>query len=303
MSEPSASTVSWRELTASAEARLLEAGLSSPAPEARRIAEEVAGATASELHALLDEAAGRRGVDRFDSLVARRVAGEPLQYVLGSWGFRGLDLMVDDRVLIPRPETEVVAGLAIAEVNQRGPSGTEVEALAETGSPVTVADLGTGSGAIAASIATECAGCRVFAADVSEDALDVARANLRALGHAAARVELCLGDWFDALPAEARGCIDVAVANPPYVADGEPLPAVVADWEPSRALRAGPQGDECLRRIIEDAWDWLAADGSLVLEMAPDQTEPMAALARSAGFVTTIHDDLAGRPRALRARR
>lgn len=288
-----AATVSWSELTADAEARLGAAGVESPAVDARRIAEEVTGAAGSDLCGILGASAGRLGAARFESLVARRLTGEPLQYVLGSWGFRRLHLMVDERVLIPRPETEMVAGLAIAEVAARAGSG----------SLATAADLGTGSGAIALSIAAECGNCRVLASDRSGDALAVARANLSGLGRAAARVSLHHGDWFDALPADARGGIDVVVANPPYVSAGEELPKVIEDWEPRAALRAGPRGDEHLRAIIEAAAGWLAPAGVMVLEMAPDQTGPMAALARSLRYETSVHDDLSGRPRALVARR
>src|SRR5688500_6955983 len=121
-------------------------------------------------------------------MAERRLAGEPLQYVLGSWGFRTLDLFVDPRVLIPRPETEVVAGLAI-------------DALADLDRPGIAVDLGTGSGAIALSLAAEhWPHVEVWASDASADALAVARANLAALGRRGAVVRLVEGDWFGALP-------------------------------------------------------------------------------------------------------
>src|SRR5688500_3110506 len=123
-------------------------------------------------------------------MAERRLAGEPLQYVLGSWGFRTLDLFVDPRVLIPRPETEAVAGLAI-------------EALAAIDRPGLAADLGTGSGAIALAMAAErWPHVQVWATDLSADALAVARANLAALGRRGAVVRLVQGDWFGALPDE-----------------------------------------------------------------------------------------------------
>ncbi|MGB0615976.1 MAG: N5-glutamine methyltransferase family protein, partial [Acidimicrobiales bacterium] len=161
-------TVTWSELLAEATARFERARLESPAIDARRIVEEVTGSEPSEFHRVLDTPATVRGVASFDRLVARRENGEPLQYVVGRWGFRHLDLMVDRRVLIPRPETEVVAGLAIEEVVARSGAGREV----------VVADLGTGSGALGFAIATECAAARVLATDRSPDALAVARANL-----------------------------------------------------------------------------------------------------------------------------
>lgn len=276
-------TVSWAELLDEA-ARRLE-GL-----DARRIVEEITGAAPGELHTVLDAPATVRGVARLDSMVARREAGEPLQYVLGSWGFRTLDLMVDRRVLIPRPETEVVAGLAIDEVRDRG------------GTPLVV-DLGTGSGAIALALAVECPRARVVATDVSSDALAVARANVAGVGRAGTRVTVYEGDWFSALPDELRGTVDVVVANPPYVADEEDLPAVVTDWEPVGALRAGPEGLDDLRRIVDEAPAWMAPGGVLVLEMAPSQTSVVARWCETRGLRSSVHDDLAGRPRAVVARR
>lgn len=278
-------TIVWRELLSEASARLGEG-------DARRIVEELTGAEPGRLHRALEERVTEGGMARFDELVARRAAGEPLQYVLGRWGFRTLDLMVDRRVLIPRPETEVVTGLAIDEVAARG---AEREII--------VADLGTGSGAIGLSIAAECASARVLATDASADALAVARANLAGLGRAAARVSLHDGSWFDALPAAVSGSIDVIVSNPPYVTDGEQLPDVVGEWEPSSALRAGPDGLDDLHLIVDQSVRWLADDGTLVLEMAPEQTAVIAARCEQRGFIASIHPDLAGRDRAVVATR
>lgn len=274
-------TVAWRELLAEATAQI-------GSRDARRIVEEITGVEPGALHRVLDEAATERGVARFEALVARRVAGEPLQYVLGSWGFRTLDLMVDRRVLIPRPETEVVAGLAI-----------ELAAARSAEREVLVADLGTGSGAIALSVATECVAARVFATDVSADALAVAKANLAGIGRAATRVSLHEGSWFAALPDAARGRLDVVVANPPYVPATEELPATVHQWEPASALRSGPDGLDDLRVLVEEAPGWLAAEGAVVLEMAPDQTATVAAWCEARGLAVAVHQDLAGRDRAV----
>ena len=281
------STVPWSALLAEATERL-------GANDARRIVEEIAGAEPGHLHRVLDDLVTERGMARFESMVARRADGEPLQYVLGRWGFRTLDLMVDRRVLIPRPETEVVAGLAIEVLTSRG---------REVGRDLVVADLGTGSGAIGLSIAAECATTRVMATDASAEALTVARANLTGIGRAATRVSLHEGSWFEALPAAVVGSLDVIVSNPPYVADDEPLPAVVGDWEPQSALRAGSAGLDALRAIVTEAPRWLAVDGVLVLEMAPDQTDTVAGWAEEARMTATIHPDLSGRPRAVVARK
>lgn len=251
--------------------------------------ERASGADGAELVLGLDEPAPARAVAFFDGMVERRAAGEPLQYVVGRWGFRGLDLLVDRRVLIPRPETEVVAEVAIAEALRRGGGG-----------PVTVVDLGTGSGAIALSVAAEVPTATVWGTDRSADALAVARANLAGLGRAAARVRLAEGDWFDALPDDVRA--DVIVSNPPYVAADEVLPAEVADWEPHGALVAGPLGTEAVDRILAEARAWLRPGGVVVLELAPHQAATVAGRAARLGYEAEVRPDLAGRERVLIAR-
>ena len=247
--------------------------------------------------AMLDEAATVRGVARFDQLLARRAGGEPLQYVLGAWSFRTLDLFVDRRVLIPRPETEVVAGAAIAElVRMRA-------GVAPGAPPLRAVDLGTGSGAIALAIAAECDGVEVWATDRSPEALAVARSNLAGLGRRGTRVTLVEGPWFAALDPGLRGELDLVVSNPPYVAAHEDLPAEVADWEPGGALVAGPRGVEDLEVLVDESPSWLIARGSLVLELAPHQAEAIAERARAVGFgEVEVIRDLVGRERAVLAR-
>jgi release factor glutamine methyltransferase len=253
------------------------------------VLERASGLDRAGLVGRFDEPVASRVVAFVEGMVVRRRRGEPLQYVLGRWGFRGLDLIVDRRVLIPRPETEMVVEVALEEARQLG-----------TARPVVV-DLGTGSGAIALSMAVEVPGCRVWATDRSDAALAVARANLAGTGsRVAPHVRLVAGSWFDALPAELRGQVDLVVSNPPYVAAGERLPAEVADWEPAGALVAGPTGLEALADIVAAAPAWLARPGAVVVEVAPHQAEPAVELARRAGFdEVEVRPDLAGRPRAL----
>ncbi len=238
-----------------------------------------------------------------DGLVTRRVAGEPLQYVLGSWPFRTLELALDPRVLIPRPETEQVVEVALAEVGRRDV-------------PVRCAvDLGTGSGAIALSLAVELGpahpGPAVIGVDRSKDALKVADANRRRLSlydpQAAARVRLVAGSWYDPLPAVLAGRVDLVVANPPYVSEAEypGLDPVVRSWEPAVALVAadgagGGGGLADIEHIVDRAPRWLADGGVLVVEHAPQQAEGVAARAEAAGFASwRTAPDLAGRPRML----
>lgn len=281
----------WRILFGEARLALKAADLVTPEIDARRIVEAAAGVEPAGFWSLLDEPATLGGVSRLNSMLARRTAGEPLQYVVGSWGFRCLDLLLDRRVLIPRPETELVAGLAIAE------AGSRLAATPER--PLLAADLGTGSGAIAISLAVECPGLQVFASDVSVDALAVARANLAGAGRAGSRVRLCQGDWFGALPPWLQGELDIVVSNPPYVADDAELPPEVADWEPRVALRAGPSGCDAGFAIIDEVALWLRPGGVMVLELAPQQSDVMARRAEAAGLRLRVEPDLTGRPRAL----
>lgn len=275
----------WRDLLDEATARL------GSRLDARRIVERAAGFEGADFHAGLDEPVTTRALAFFDSMIERRAAGEPLQYVLGAWGFRSLDLYVDRRVLIPRPETEQVVEVALEELRRLAPA-----------KPLVV-DLGTGSGAIALSIASEVVTAQVWATDASEDALAVARANLAGIGRAGARVRLEHGSWFGALPALLRGRVDLVVSNPPYVADSETLPPEVVDWEPVHALFSGPTGLESVTAILEEAPGWLARPGVCVLEIAPHQAGEAEAAAYSCGFIEVkVHADLAGRPRTLVAR-
>src|SRR5437764_4504249 len=259
---PSHVTLTWRHLYKLATERL------GSDVDARRIVERASGREGPNWLLTLGEPVPTRAVSFFDDMVERRAAGEPLQYVLRRWGFRTLELLVDRRVLIPRPETEVVVEVAIRELRRRA-----------VRRPL-VADLGTGSGAIALSLAVEVPACKVWATDASEEALAVARANLSGLGSpAAVRVRLSPGRWFDALPPPLRGEFDLLVSNPPYVAAAEHLPAEVADWEPEEALIAGPTGLEAVAEIVSGAAAWLARGGSLAVEIAPPPAHEALALA------------------------
>ena len=282
------------------------AGVPEPEVSARRIAAEASGRDAAEVSLAPQTPMTVRMVAHADAMAARRVAGEPLQYVLGSWGFRKLDLATDRRALIPRPETEVVAGIAIDWLQRT----VRRRRLAE----VNVADLGTGCGAIALSIANEVPQARVFATDSSADALALAAANMAGAGRAAARVSLHQGSWFEALEGLHVGndCVtelrfqrlDLIVSNPPYVADGDVPSAEIDDWEPHEALYAGPDGLDAVRTIARDARSWMAPGGLLVLEIATAQAPAVAAMAVARGYEEVrIERDLAGLDRALVASR
>jgi len=279
-----------------------EATAALTAVDARWIVCEASGYDPAELALVLDEPATNRGVRAVEDLVARRARGEPLQYVLGSWEFRGIDLMVDPRVLIPRPETEVVAQLAIDELARGGARTGKADPWSAGTTEYEIADLGTGSGALALALVSTLPDAAVWATDASEDALAVARANLSSIGFAATRVRLVQGDWFDALPLELRGGLKLVVSNPPYVSEAEycELPTEVAAYEPTKALVSGPTGLESLEVIVRDAPEWLASDGELVCEHAPHQADALRELAHAAGFTRVdVRADLTGRGRVL----
>jgi release factor glutamine methyltransferase len=269
--------------------------------EARWLVQEASGLHGSEWADGAHAPAAALAVAHVQRMLERRLAGEPLQYVLGSWSFRAIDLFVDRRVLIPRPETEQVVDVVLGEVDR-----IRAEEHA-TGSPrhVSVVDLGTGSGAIALSVAAEREWTDVWATDASADALDVARANLAGIGRVGTRVALLDGSWFDALPADLRGTVDVVASNPPYVSEAEYalLDAEVRDWEPREALVPGPSGLEAIEQIVRDAPAWLAPRGALVLEIGETQGAATIELALDAGFSDVqVVADLAGRDRIFLAR-
>lgn len=254
---------------------------------------EVASSTEPDefLHSL-DEAPTVRMVSHLDAMIARYRIGEPLQYVLGRWAFRRLDLAVDQRVLIPRPETEIVAEAALVIARR-----FDVER--------TIIDLGTGSGAIGLALANELPlnGTTVWLTDASSDALDVARANLAGIGRAAPNVQIVHGSWFDALPSDVIG--DVIVSNPPYVADASPdLEQIVGKWEPASALFAGPDGLDDIRIIIDGAFSRLRSGGWLILEIGHDQGPALQRLLAAHGYAETeIRKDLNGLDRIALAQR
>jgi release factor glutamine methyltransferase len=268
--------------------------------------------SASDLPVRLADLVPETEANAVRGTVARRRAGEPLQYVLGTWAFRTLEVVVDRRVLVPRPETEVVTGAALEELSRRA-------TRLAPGARAVAVDMGTGSGVIALSLAAEWPSVaptgprpelEVWATDVSSAALEVTQSNLAALHHrdpvAARRVRVTSGSWFEALPPVLRGTIDLIVSNPPYVAAGEwpGLDVGVRDHEPKVALVAGPTGREALETLLVGARRWLSPGGILVVELAPPQATVLGHLAARLGYVAPeIRSDLAGRARILVARR
>ena len=295
--EEAGATVSWRELL-----RETTTAIGESAP-ARWLCETASGLSGDEFLAELDRPATLRMVSHLDSMVARYRSGEPLAYVLGHWSFRHIDVMVDRRVLIPRPETEVVAGRAI-ELATRG---SAAESRVPSDATCRIADLGTGSGVIGLSVASELsiAGTEVWLTDVSRDALDVARANAAGLGRRAANVRIAEGEWFAALPGDLTESFDVIVSNPPYIADDDDeVDPSVCEWEPGSALFAGSDGLQDLRIIVGEAQTWLRPSGWLIVEIGYRQGPTVEQLFVDSGFVDVrIGQDLTGRDRYVEGRR
>lgn len=221
-----------------------------------------------------------------DELVRRRLAGEPLQYVLGTAAFRRLELKVGPGVFIPRPETELVAEQAMSRLPSSG----------------TLVDLCAGSGAIALSVADERPDARVLATEVSPAALQWATSSRDSLG---LRVDIHEGDLFEPLPSVLAGGVDVVVSNPPYVDPTErsSLPRDVVDHEPEAALFAPGEGTSVIARIIAGARGWLRRGGWLVLEIGETQGPGVRALLEGNGYAgVSIEPDLTGRNRIAEAR-
>lgn len=298
MTGRSAAGPTRREVTASLAARL------GSAAEARWLVEHVAGGgwpgdglTSGQVLGLA-------------TLAERRAAGEPLQYLLGTWPFRTIELAVDRRALIPRPETEEVVGVALGALGRPGDG---------SGDGPVVVDLGTGSGAVALSLAVELAGdlpgLVVWATDADADALSLAAENRDRVAAAwpglgvAGRVRLARGSWFGALPTDVEGSVDLVVANPPYVA-GEEWGSLDPEVrrEPRRALVAaagsdGTPGLADVEEVLAGAPRWLRPAGAVVVETAPHQAGAAAALARRLGYSEVeVFGDLAGRDRGVVAR-
>ncbi|MEJ5944864.1 peptide chain release factor N(5)-glutamine methyltransferase [Pseudokineococcus basanitobsidens] len=290
-------------LLRAAAARLATAGVPSPRADAEQLLAHVLGRPRAAVvtAALRGDAGPDEGARRvLAGLVARRARREPLQHLTGTAGFRGLELRVGPGVFVPRPETELVAGAAVA-------AAQEVQARA--GRPAVVVDLCTGSGAIALAVAAEVPAARVVGVELEEDALVWARRNAGAQGSSAGRpggpVEVVAGDAATALPG-LEGAVDVVVSNPPYVPPGAtPVDPEVRDHDPAPALYGGgPDGLAVPRAVLARAAALLRPGGVLLVEHADVQQDALlAALAAGPWEDARGHADLTGRPRWVRALR
>ena len=241
-------------------AAALSGSVDAPDVDAEVLLGHVLGKTRAELFAGAELSGAQR--HELDALLKRRCAGEPLQYLTGHQAFRRLDLLVGPGVLVPRPETEMVVEAALRRIDG-------------VGDPVVV-DVGTGSGAIALSIAAERPDAVVWATEISPAAAAWARRNLER-ARPTAPVTILEGDLLAPLPADLLGGVDLVVANPPYLSEAQLRAAApdVRDHEPVVALVSGPTGLEVPDRVVDEAWAWLRPGGWLVLETWPGQAEDL----------------------------
>jgi release factor glutamine methyltransferase len=267
------------------DALLRDAGARIDPVDAQWLLVHALGKPRSWLYAHGDDVADAALVARFEALVARRVVGEPVAYLTGRRGFWSLDLTVTPATLIPRVETELLVELALARL----PRDREPR----------IADLGTGSGAIALALAHERPRARVVATDASDAALAVARDNAIALG--IDNIDFRRGDWLAALSGER---FDLIASNPPYIAGDDPhLGVGDLRHEPAAALASGCDGLDAIRMIVRDAPAHLVTDGWLLLEHGLEQGRAVRDLLHAAGFVDVATEhDLEGRDRVTLGR-
>lgn len=261
-----------------------------PTPDGRHEAEQLLahalGRDRAWLFAHAIDVLEARQVAAFEQLLARRIAGEPVAYLTGTRGFWTLDLQVNADTLIPRPETELLVELALARLPQ--------------GVAARVADLGTGSGAIALAVAIERPQAQVIATDASTGALEVAARN--ALANGITNVEFRQGNWFAPLSGER---FDLIASNPPYIAEGDShLQQGDLRFEPATALSSGSDGLQDIRAIVSNAGEHLVAGGWLLLEHGLEQGAAIRELLEAAGFVDAVTErDLELRDRVTLGRK
>ncbi|TKD51857.1 peptide chain release factor N(5)-glutamine methyltransferase [Sphingomonas baiyangensis] len=217
----------------------------------------------------------------FAALLARRLAHEPIAYITGSRDFWTIRLAVGPGALVPRADSETLVEAAVAH-------------FAGSAGPARILDLGTGPGTLLLACLAEWPSATGLGIDLSDAALAFARGNGARLG-IADRAEWRRGDW--AAGVDER--FDLVLANPPYIGTAEPLPAEVARFEPASALYAGSDGLDAYRELVPQLPALIAQSGVAMVEIGATQADSVAALARAAGFATTLHRDLAGRPRAI----
>jgi len=255
----------------------------------------VLGCPRIDLYVRFDYCPTAEQLDKFRELVRRCGKQEPVAYLTGKAHFWGLEFIVTPEVLIPRPETEILVSQAVNFIHQ------------QTNRPrVDVLDLCTGSGCVAVAIGTEAVEAEVSAIDSSSAALQIAQKNIEAQD-LQGRVTLIESDLFENLDGGEKGVFDLIVSNPPYISEKEfaELAPVVRDYEPKQALLAGVDGLDYYRRILDQAENYLAEGGAIMLEIAFNQAEEVVSLFKQCGYleeITAVKDNL-GHNRVIKARK
>jgi release factor glutamine methyltransferase len=287
--------VTFRQALREATAAFSTAGIDSARLDAEVLLAGALDLDRSQLYLHEEKTLPARAQERLHSFILRRLNHEPVAYIAGRREFWSLDFLVTPAVLVPRPETERLVETVMEYLGQFRNSNFEIRIL----------EIGTGSGAIAVSLAKEIENAEIWATDVSPGALEVARSNARRHG-VEEKIHFLLGDAF--MPVRNRPAFfDVIVSNPPYVRRDafDALPRDVRDFEPRLALDGGPDGLDFYRRIIPEAERYLAAEGFIVVEIGADMGEEVKRLFADAGCYVPaqLYRDLAGNDRVVGARR
>ena len=317
-------------------------GDDNPRLSAEWLMSEATGHSRIQLYVSFDQPLSPEEREKLREYVSRRGKGEPLQYITGHAAFRYITVKVRPGVLIPRPETEVLVSVALALLpavqrrraldstidawegdailtakalaEQAGEGVEEIDSAiadvvpnldSEKARPLLVSDICTGSGCIACAIASEREDARLFATDISSEAVSLARENAEELG-LSDRVRVEQGDLGAPMPSAAIGKLDLVISNPPYVPTAvlRDIPSEVADFEPRLALDGGPDGNDILRRLLPWAFEALRPGGGFAFELHETCLDQAAQLAKQAGFAEIeITNDLAGKPRVLSGRK
>jgi len=315
-----AASESVREAVRAGAERLSKAGIDNARLDAEVLLRHVLGVEKAEFYLGLDLALDVAAERQFHKLLLRRAGREPVAYITGHKEFWSLDFVVTPAVLIPRPETELLVELALARATivpphpslspvvggegkreGAGDSRSDAFAYLDCKPPLRILDVGTGSGAIAVSLAKELLQSRISAVDISAAAIEIARLNARRHG-VEDRVEFFCGNLFEPVTAEREG-YDLIVANPPYIRSGD-LPALAPEvwkWEPITALDGGADGLLYYRRIIAAAGDYLKSGGSILLELGDAMGEAVAQLFADAGGFdpAQVYRDYTGKERVI----
>jgi release factor glutamine methyltransferase len=280
--------------------RLTSNGVESPKLDSEVIMGHVLGCTRAQIYAHPERLLTADERQRYERLVIRRCQDEPVAYLVGEKAFYGLDLLVDQRVLIPRPETELLVDMVLdVALQYDAPRGAEHNGRRLAPDGFLVADIGTGSGAVAVAVAANSESALVFAVDISLDALNVARANAQRHGQEE-RIQFLHGDLLTPLPQP----VDVIAANLPYVAANEwsRLALDIVNYEPAQALLGGADGLDFIRRLLQQAPGHLRPGGVLLLEVGASQGGAVAAMARDSfpDAMIEVLTDYAFRERIVR---